>query len=148
MINSTLANPYRIVVDTNLWISFLIGKRLSILLDVLDSPWFELVITAQLHREIMSVAKRPKFQKYFGETQIDALEYWLSQKAITIEIGEVQPRCRDAKDDYLLQLAVEAKAIYLVSGDDDLLSLGEVEGCQIMTVAQFQILASQMGFVG
>ena len=36
------------------------------------------------------------------------------------------------------ELAVKAKAIYLVSGDDDLLSLGHVGGCKIMTAHQFE----------
>lgn len=144
--NSMLANPYRIVVDTNLWISFLIGKRLNVLLDILDSPWFELVTTTRLHNEIMSVARRPKFQRYFGDDQISKLEYWLTQKATEIEIGTIVPRCRDPKDDYLLQLAIDAKAIYLVSGDEDLLSIGEIEGCQIMTVAQFQEEVKKFGF--
>lgn len=131
-------SPLRIIVDTNLWISFLIGRRLQILLDVLDNPWFELVTTPRLTQEILSVAKRPKFQQYFGDKQIQELEYWLTEKATEVEIGEVHVHCRDPKDDYLLQLAINAKAIYLVSGDDDLLSLGEVQGCRIMTIAQFQ----------
>lgn len=36
------------------------------------------------------------------------------------------------------ELAVKAQAIYLVSGDDDLLSLGHVGGCKIMTAHQFE----------
>lgn len=146
--NSTLNLPYRIVVDTNLWISFLIGRRLGVLLDVLDSPWFELVTTDRLYVEIMSVAKRPKFAKYFGEEQIKNLDYWLSQKATHVELSNVTPRCRDPKDDYLLQLAIDSKAIYLVSGDEDLLILGNIEGCQIMTMAQFQEEVERLGFLG
>ena len=56
-----------------------------------------------------------------------------------VEIGEIPQRCRDPKDDYLLELAVQANAIYLVSGDDDLLEIGQIEGCRIMTFAQFEV---------
>ena len=138
MKNSMLNSPIRIIVDTNLWISFLIGRHLHVLLDILDNPLFELITTERLRQEILTVARRPKFQQYFGEQQIQELEHWLTYKATEIEIGEIQVHCRDPKDDYLLQLAIDAKAIYLVSGDDDLLSIGEIQGCRIMTIEQFQ----------
>lgn len=138
MINSMLDTPIRIIVDTNLWISFLIGRHLHVLLDVLDNPLFELITTERLRQEILSVARRPKFQQYFGEQQIQNLEHWFTYKATEIEIGEVTVHCRDPKDDYLLQLAIDSKAIYLVSGDNDLLSIGEIQGCRIMTIEQFQ----------
>ena len=61
----------------------------------------------------------------------------MDEAMVMIEIGDIPPRCRDPKDDYLLELAVQSKAIYLVSGDNDLLSIGQIEGCRIMTFAQF-----------
>ena len=62
----------------------------------------------------------------------------MREAVVMIELGDIPCRCRDPKDDYLLELAVQANAIYLVSGDDDLLSLGHIEGCRIMTVEQFE----------
>lgn len=41
-------------------------------------------------------------------------------------------------DDKALRVIIKANAIYLVSGDDDLLSLGHVGGCKIMTAHQFE----------
>jgi hypothetical protein len=128
----------RVVVDTNLWISFLIGKRLDGLLDFLGAPWFEPVSTQILNDEIIRVARRPKFCKYFHESDIDRLEEWMNDHFTMVEIGEIPQRCRDPKDDYLLELAVQANAIYLVSGDDDLLEIGQIGGCRIMTLAQFE----------
>jgi predicted nucleic acid-binding protein len=52
-------------------------------------------------------------------------------------LDDIPQRCRDPKDDYLLELAIKSKAIYLVSGDDDLLDIGEIEGCRIMTFSRF-----------
>ena len=146
MNDTQLYNVSRVVIDTNLWISFLIGKKMQFLTDMLDTPWFEIVSTPQLREEVLMVAHRPKFQKYFGAEQIMHLERWMNEKAIMIEIGEAPHRCRDPKDDYLLELAVQAHAIYLVSGDEDLLSIGEIEGCRIMTIRQFEEEASKMGF--
>lgn len=59
-------------------------------------------------------------------------------------IGEVfEPKqqvtlCRDEADDYLLALAIEAKANYLVTGDQDLLVLQEIETCRILDVVTFE----------
>ena len=128
----------RVVIDTNLWISFLIGKRLERLLDFLGNPWFEPVSTQILNEEIVRVARRPKFSIYFQEEDIARLEEWMNTHLTLVEIDEIPRRCRDPKDDYLLELAVKANAIYLVSGDDDLLELGQIGGCRIMTFAQFE----------
>ena len=128
----------RVVVDTNLWISFLIGKKLDCLLDLLDNPWFEIASTPMLNEEIVRVAHRPKFRKYFPDEDVDVLKQWMDTHFTMFEIGEIAPRCRDPKDDYLLELAVQAHAIYLVSGDDDLLEIGQIDDCKIMTVAQFE----------
>lgn len=139
MINEiqTAENSQRVIVDTNLWISFLIGRKLNILLDFLADPKLELVSTSLLREEILTVARRDKFRRYFTEENILLLAQWMDESMTMVEIGEVPARCRDPKDDYLLELAVQSKAIYLVSGDEDLLSIGQVEGCRIMTFAQF-----------
>lgn len=128
----------RIVVDTNLWISFLIGKKLDCLLDLLENPWFEIVSTSMLNEEIVRVAQRPKFRKYFPEDAVERLKAWMDTHFSMFEIDGITPRCRDPKDDYLLELAVKSHAIYLVSGDEDLLELEHIEDCKIVTVAQFE----------
>ncbi|MBQ0129756.1 MAG: putative toxin-antitoxin system toxin component, PIN family [bacterium] len=128
----------RMVIDTNLWISFLIGKKLDCLLELLDNPWFELVSTARLNEEILEVSRRPKLRKYFREENVLLLEEWMNQHFVMVEIDDIPKRRRDPKDDYLLELAVRANAIYLVSGDKDLLDIGQINECRIMTVAQFE----------
>ena len=128
----------RVIVDTNLWISFLIGKQLDSLLELLDNPWFDLVSTPQLNEEIIRVAHREKFRKYFPENEVKQLKEWMDEHFSMFEIGDIPRRCRDPKDDYLLELAVQTKAIYLVSGDNDLLAIGHIGDCKIMTVAQFE----------
>lgn len=128
----------RVVVDTNLWISLLIGGKLGNLLDILVHPNIELVSTLLLKKEIIEVAQRPKFRKYFSLEQIDALMQWMDEVMTNFDLHSITPRCRDPKDDYLLELAVQSHAIYLVSGDNDLLSIGKIEDCKIMTFSQFE----------
>lgn len=133
-----IETPIRVVVDTNLWISLLIGGKLGNLLEILVHPDLELVSTALLKEEIAIVADRPKFRIYFSEEKVAALLEWMEEVTTDIELSSITPRCRDPKDDYLLELAVQSNAIYLVSGDSDLLTLGHVENCRIMTFAQFE----------
>lgn len=45
--------------------------------------------------------------------------------------------CRDPDDDKFISCAIDAKCMYIVSGDDDLLSLGNVEDVIICTPSEF-----------
>ena len=131
-------NKIRVIVDTNIWISSLIGRQLIYLRELLSYPEIELVVTDRLMQEVLLVAQRPKFKKYFREEDIEALHAWMEQNMVNVPLGEIPARCRDPKDDYLLELAIQSKAIYLVSGDSDLLELGTIGDCRIMTVTQFE----------
>ena len=53
---------------------------------------------------------------------------------ITEEIPAVT---RDPKDDYLLAYALVGQADYLVTGDNDLLTLDQVENVRIVTAHDF-----------
>ena len=44
---------------------------------------------------------------------------------------------RDPDDDKFIECAIDAKAMYIVSGDQDLLDVGTYEGVEIITAAQF-----------
>ena len=45
--------------------------------------------------------------------------------------------CRDPDDDKFIDCAVAGKCIYIVSGDNDLLSLGTFKNVEIVTVSEF-----------
>ena len=131
-------NKIRVIVDTNIWISSLIGRQLLHLRELLSYPQIELVVTERLIQEIIVVAQRPKFARYFRVEDVDLLRSWMEQNMVNVPLGDIPSRCRDPKDDYLLELAVQSKAIYLVSGDSDLLEMGTIGDCRIMTVKQFE----------
>lgn len=52
--------PVRVVVDTNVFISFLIGKRLRALFDAIVQGNVQLVVSQQLIRELEMTAMDPK----------------------------------------------------------------------------------------
>ncbi len=45
--------------------------------------------------------------------------------------------CRDPDDDKFIECAIDTKALYIVSGDNDLLTIKEYEGIQIITAKDF-----------
>ena len=65
----------KIIIDTNLWISFLIGKELKELKNLLIEETIQLVISEEIVEEIILVTQRPKLQKYFTPNKVDELDF-------------------------------------------------------------------------
>src|SRR5471030_1709764 len=114
---------HRIVIDTNLWISFLLTKDLSKVDSLLKGNHIVLLFSQQLLEEFIEVSQRPKFRKYFSSQDIDILIATINIKAEFITIKSSIALCRDPKDNFLLTLAKDGKASHLITGDKDLLIL-------------------------
>ena len=127
----------RVIIDTNLCISILIGKQSEKLIQIFDLPQYELVTSEELIDEILNVAMRPKFARYFDEDRLRTFVQFLEEYSIKFQIDNIPQRCRDPKDDFLLELAIVAEADVLLSGDKDLTDMKQIENCRIMTVADF-----------
>lgn len=126
----------RIVIDTNLWINFLISNRLT-KLDSLILHDVKLLFSNELLVEISATIAKPKLSKYFSS---NALEEMLINLEHLIEMVEVKTKvsiCRDSKDDFLLSLAKDGKADYLLTGDKDLLVLQNFEKTSIINISRF-----------
>ena len=63
----------RIIVDTNLWISFLITKDFTRLDEIIFSGNGILVFSDELLNEFLEVAKLPKFRRFFSPAAIEEL---------------------------------------------------------------------------
>lgn len=133
--------PIRVVIDTNLWISFLIGKRLGSLQQLLVEGVIQPVLCDRLLAEILLVTQRPKLQKYFAAERVAELIDFLKLIGLLIEIKSSVAVCRDEKDDFLLALAKDGRANYLVTGDEDLLALERFEGILIVSYQDFLSVA-------
>jgi len=128
----------RVIVDTNCWISFLIGRRLSRLVDLLSDERVQLVVCDELLDEIREVTSRPKFKKYFPKEEVESLIEFVQIISEKFAPTQNVKLCRDEADDYLLALAMEANAHYLVTGDLDLLVLHKVGTCRIVDAVTFE----------
>ncbi len=131
-------NAIRVVIDTNIWISFLIGKSLSGLSNAINSDKVCVLFSDDLFNELLEVLKRPKFKKYFSDHAVEQLVLLLYEKIELVKINQNFDDCRDLKDNFLLDLSVSGDADYLVTGDADLLILNPFHGVGIISYQSFQ----------
>jgi hypothetical protein len=67
----------KIILDTNLWISFLISKKFSQIEKLILNKKVILIFSNELLEEFIDVVNRPKFEKYFSRKDIEKiLEYF------------------------------------------------------------------------
>lgn len=129
--------PANIVVDTNLWISFIISKKYHLLDELLFANKVRILFSLELIEELETTIKKPKLRKYFTG---DALSDMLEAFDAFIDIVTVKSSvgiCRDLKDNFLLALAKDGKAHYLLTGDKDLLDIEKYGRTKILTLTRF-----------
>ena len=134
----------KIVVDTNLWISFLMSlpterrlKRLFL------SGKIVFLFSRTLFNELETTAKRRKFRRYFEASHADDLLQMLIEIVEIVDVHSVVGICRDPKDNFLLALAKDGSADYLITGDSDLLTLEKLEKTKIVTLSAFEKMLSE-----
>ncbi|MGB4115757.1 MAG: putative toxin-antitoxin system toxin component, PIN family [Polaromonas sp.] len=130
----------RAVIDTNTWVSGLIWA---------GAP--RRLIEAALNGDVLSLTSRTlslEFERVLGYPRIEKalLKRGLSrddlagQFAFLNQVVEVVPLAlpvsRDPDDDAVLACALAARADFIVSGDQDLLVLGQWAGIPILSAVQ------------
>ena len=127
----------RVIIDTNLWISFLITKDLKTLDSRVKTGKVKFIFSLELVEEFWSVANRPKFKKVFSRADIDQLLELFDLYGELVQTKSKIQLCRDPKDDFLLALAADSKADYLITGDIDLLEIKKIGKTKIVTIADY-----------
>jgi len=129
----------RAVLDTNVLVSALIspGGGSARLLLALRSGAFELLVSPLLLSELREVLRRDKFRQYVSEAEADAyVELIRSEGVLRADPGpSPEPLSADPDDEYLIDLARDAGADALVTGDTHLLELRAI--IPAMTPAEF-----------
>lgn len=131
-------NKIRVIVDTNIWISFLISKSLRKLDTLFRNDAVTFVFSTELIEEFLEVAQRPKFKKYFDKDDIQKILEVIDCCSEIITVKSTVNKCRDEKDNFLLALAKDSKADYLITGDEDLLVIHKYYYTQILTYSEFE----------
>ena len=134
--------PVRAVLDTNVLVSGLVAEEGAPrrILDAWLDGRYTLVTSLYLVEELIHVLSYPRIAKRLrlDEEELFAILAALFSKAeVTPGRLHLPGVTRDPKDDAVVACAKEGKADYIVSGDQDLLILGEYQGIRIVTPRQF-----------
>ena len=129
--------PIKLIIDTNLWISFIISNKQNLLDPLLLSEEARLLFSKELIAEIQQTITKPKLKKYFDGNTLEEMLSTFEPFTDLIEVDSIVTICRDSKDNFLLALAKDGKADYLLTGDKDLLELKKFGKTRIETITTF-----------
>ncbi len=127
--------PIKVVLDSNILISaYVFGGKPELVL--------KLIITEQVHAITSPILKDEFFgvlRKKFGVTPSEILEI---QNEIDLSFDIVYPKdtfhiVKDEDDNRVLEAAVEGNCDYIITGDKELLELGNFKSTKIVAVDQF-----------
>ena len=132
----------KVIIDTNLWISFLIGHQTQFVRRILTDLRFDVYVCSRLIEEIHNVASRNKISRRVSAADVEDLLSIIQAfcQFITIEAEVTQSAVRDPKDLYLLALADTIGADYIISGDADLTDLSQHNHTKIIKLADFKAM--------
>ena len=128
----------KVIFDTNVWVSFLIGKSLSNLKQYIVEGNITIVMSEQLFNELSQVTGREKMKKYFPKKSVNELIDLLEIIAEIVVIKPTHKLCRDVKDNFLFDLIDYSKADYLVTGDKDILEHNPFLTASIISPTEFE----------
>ncbi|MEB3310356.1 MAG: putative toxin-antitoxin system toxin component, PIN family [Snowella sp.] len=132
----------RLVFDTNVLISGLLSDN-SVPQKIFDYAQANAIflISQETFQELAEVLTRSKFDRYITLEKRSKFLNLLSIKSEMIEITTKINLCRDPKDNKFLELAVNGKADYLITGDQDLLILNPFQNISILSPQAFTLIS-------
>jgi putative PIN family toxin of toxin-antitoxin system len=127
----------KLIIDTNLWISFIISNKLNQLEPILLSENTRILFSSELVQELQATITKPKLQKYFSTNALEEMLILFDPYIDFITVKSKVEICRDSNDNFLLALAKDGKANYLLTGDNDLLDIGKYGQTVIIKISEF-----------
>lgn len=131
----------RVVVDTNVLVSAVIlpSSRTGGVILHLRRGKFTPLYCIEMLEELAGVLTRPRIRDKYHVTDADirAIIDLILLKGELIRPADRITESRDPKDDIFLSVAVAGQADFIVSGDDDLLSLNPFRGIPIISPTTF-----------
>lgn len=131
------SKPLKLIIDTNLWISFIISNKQNLLDSLLFAEEARILFSTELFSEIQQTIAKPRLKKYFSTNALEEMLKAFEPFIDLIEVSSIVTICRDPKDNFLLALAKDGKADYLLTGDKDLLELEKFGKTKIEKLTAF-----------
>lgn len=141
--------PHNAVVDASVLVSaFLFPESVpGQVIRLADQGLYALYFSPILIEEVSRSLKNPRLKKPYGYSDGDVRTWRAELSKIgflwTNSLPKIGKVCRDADDDHVIATAVAVKAKWIVTGDLDLLDLGEHKGIRMVKARTFvdEILA-------
>ena len=125
----------KVVLDTNVLIAAFATQGLCHALLEVCVDQHEIVLSEQILKEFTSNLER---KLKVPSRVVESAVQFLKDHSSIRKAGKLQRRVsRDAADDYVLSLAAEQEADYVITGDQDLLVLKKYEKAQIVLPRDF-----------
>ncbi|MCY3622562.1 MAG: putative toxin-antitoxin system toxin component, PIN family [Gammaproteobacteria bacterium] len=128
----------RIVIDTNVWVSRLLLAD-SMAARAVDAALSssEVVVSERPVEELADVLAREKFDRYVSLADREEFLRRVLQVATTFPVLTEVADCRDVDDNELLALALDSESDYILTGDQDLLTMNPWRGIEIISPRAF-----------
>jgi uncharacterized protein len=134
----------RVVFDTNVFVSAFIQPKSppgQLLARLIQDDGFELVLSACILDEIRRALRYPKVRKRIrlddDDLDLRVTMLGILSTMVAASSDAVSGVSRDPDDDAILAAAAEGCADYIVTGDQDLLAIGDYQGIRIVTPRAF-----------
>jgi putative PIN family toxin of toxin-antitoxin system len=131
-----------IIIDTNLWISYLISERFKGLNILCFDKNVSVFYCDELIEEFIRISNKPKIRKRnIDEHKISFVLNLIRIACVKAAFKDVDGyEIRDPKDKYLLALADATNANFILTGDKDLLVLKKHNITRIVSYSEFMKL--------
>jgi len=128
----------RVVLDTNTLVSAtLFGGTASRLVPLWQSGCITILVSGPILEEYLRVLAYPKFRLTDEEIRGVIEEEVLPFTETVTKPHRVLVSCRDPHDKKFLECAAGGRAHYLITGDEDLRTLGRYRGVTMLGVGEF-----------
>ncbi len=130
----------RLVLDTNTIISGLLWRGYEFtLLESIEQGKAQFFLSKEIIQEIDEVLRCQRLEKFIKQAGLSVEE--LLQKIVSLThiiAGQTEKItiCRDPDDNKIIECAIIAKALYIITGDKDLLVLGQYKTVKFITTQE------------
>ena len=131
----------RLVVDVNAWVSSLLSLGFHDRLQIVFNSKYHLMVSAELFEELEATVRKPHLSRRIVWADYMDLVSQLRTDAELVDVSSIVDACRDPKDNFLLALAKDGNADYLITGDNDLRTMKEFEKTKIVSLSDFEAAA-------
>jgi putative PIN family toxin of toxin-antitoxin system len=131
-------NKLQFVIDTNVLVSSVLIKKSSSDAALKKARSLgSLLFSEATFQELQITLSRSKFDRYVSLQVRSEFIFRLRLESELVEILERVDLCRDEKDNKFLEVAINGKADYLITGDNDLFVLRSFQDVKIITINEF-----------